>query len=502
MLVMTGAAAFTAIGPPTAAADDTLPPTKPNIVILLIDDFPAMDNRVFERLPNIKATFLDQGVSFTNYWANFSLCCPGRAALLSGQRDDHNGVMQNKAALFDPTETIATELQADGYYTGIVGKYFNGTSTLASKTPPGWDYVAIKDDGPYYKYPEWTNGVREYHGTLATDYSVDVMSAKSSAFFDQVPSDEPVFAYLTPNATHGGADADGTSVAKQPVPAPRFVDDPRCANIAPYKPAGYDRLNSGPVPAYEKSLPPMTDALGWDLTRSCEALLAVDEWFGNVIDALTIQGRYENTIFVLASDNGMGWGAHRVTGKIAPYTAQMPLRISWPAVIGPTTRQDATLVSNIDIAPTLCDIAGCQMGPYPNGYSVDGSSFAGLIDPTLFSSVPNRNSIVVEGVGGGVPFFEAIMTGANHPLGQWLFVRYSTGEKELYNVSGGPCFAWSSGAPGDPCMLSNVTRSRPNVRKKLAAELTAEWGTSAITMTSHPATGHLDGRVSALMTSP
>src|SRR5664279_2721224 len=83
---------------------------KPNIVVLLIDDFAAMDDRVFERLPNFKSTFLDQGISFTNYWGNFSLCCPGRAALLSGQRDDHNGVMQNKATLFDPRETIATEL--------------------------------------------------------------------------------------------------------------------------------------------------------------------------------------------------------------------------------------------------------------------------------------------------------------------------------------------------------------------------------------------------------
>ena len=478
-----------ASAPPSASLSIEPPATQPNIVVLLIDDFPAMDNRVFERLPNIKSTFLDQGTSFTNYWANFSLCCPGRAALLSGQRDDHNGVMKNSATLFDPRESIATELQGVGYDTGIIGKYFNGTSALTSKTPPGWDYVAIKDDGPYYNYPAWVNGVREHHGTLETDYSVDVMASKSQPFFTDAPPDKPIFAWLAPNATHGGADEDGVTVQTQPVPPPRYRGDPRCADIPPWDPASYNVLNTGPKPAYAKKYPVVPYPDGWDLTLACESLLAVDDWLGQVLDALRAQGRYDNTIFILTSDNGMGWGAHRIPGKIAPYTAQMPLHISWPAVLGATTHSDSTLLTNVDIAPTLCAIAGCQMGPYFNGYGVDGQSFAGLIDPAHFASVPQRDSIVVEGVGGGIPFFQAIMTGANNPLGQWLFVRYSTHEKELYDVSGGQCVFWAPGDHGDPCMLHNLTRLRPGIRHKLAAELTLEWGASPITLTDHPVAG-------------
>src|SRR6186997_1300933 len=83
------------------------PDERPNIVLMVIDDFPAMDQRVFERLPNIKALFLDQGIGFTNYWANFSLCCPGRAAILTGQTAAHNGVVMNDARLLDASETIA-----------------------------------------------------------------------------------------------------------------------------------------------------------------------------------------------------------------------------------------------------------------------------------------------------------------------------------------------------------------------------------------------------------
>ena len=132
------------------------------------------------------------------------------------------------------------------------------------------------------------------------------------------------------------------------------------------------------------------------------------------------------------------------------------------------------------------------MGPYFDGYGVDGHSFAGLIDPAQYSSVPQRDSIVIEGVGGGIPFFEAIMTGANNPLGQWLFVRYTGGERELYNVSGGSCSSWSVGDPGDPCMLHNLTRLRPNVRKALAKELALDWGPSPISMAHHPTPGLVD----------
>jgi hypothetical protein len=117
------------------------------------------------------------------------------------------------------------------------------------------------------------------------------------------------------------------------------------------------------------------------------------------------------------------------------------------------------------------------MGPFPNGFGVDGQSFAGLLD-SRYTSVPNRDSIILEGGAstGGVPLFRALLTGANHRRGRWLFIRYvSTGERELYNMAGGPCITWATGTAGDPCMLENVAALKPNVRKALATELAAEW---------------------------
>jgi len=448
----------------------------PNIVILLLDDYPAMDSRVFERLPNIKNVFLDQGVLFDNYWANFSLCCPGRATLLTGQRAIHTGVRTNSALLFNPSVSLATELQGAGYRTMIFGKYLNNFRKVADKTPPGWDDMVIKDSGPYFEYPMWVNGVREYHGSLVTDYSTDVVASKSMPLIENAPANEPLFMFMTPNATHGGPNETGKTNGKQPVAAPRHRGDALCAGIPPWMPPNYNEPNVGDKPAYVRALSPIQPLTGWPLAPSCESLLSVDEWFGQVVDELKAQDRYDNTIFMLTQDNGMGWGAHRLVAKIAPYTAEMNLYVAWPSVLGGATAKDSTLLSNIDLAPTLCEIAGCEMGPFANGFGVDGRSFAGLIDPTSFTSVPERDSIIIEnGDGGSVPAFRALLTGANHRRGRWLFVSYATSERELYNLAGGECWTWQTGNSGDPCMLTNVAWSRPNLRKTLAAELAAEW---------------------------
>jgi hypothetical protein len=71
-------------------------------------------------------------------------------------------------------------------------------------------------------------------------------------------------------------------------------------------------------------------------------------------------------------------------------------------------------------------------------------------------------------------------------------VRYTSGERELYDVSGGPCSSWSVGDPGDPCMIHNLTRLRPKIRKALAKELTLDWGLSPISMGHHPGSGRVD----------
>src|SRR4051812_27357730 len=131
----------------------------PNIVVLMVDDLGVMpgDDRLLNALPTINSTFVQHGVRFTDYVGNDPLCCPGRSNFLAGQYSHHTGVIVNDARLFDPTETIATELQGVGYQTFLDGKYFNLAGELGSKMPPGWT-KAFMTAGQYTGGKYWLNG--------------------------------------------------------------------------------------------------------------------------------------------------------------------------------------------------------------------------------------------------------------------------------------------------------------------------------------------------------
>jgi arylsulfatase A-like enzyme len=463
--------------PGPVASTPAAPP--PNIVVLMLDDFAFIDQRIWERLPNIKALFVDAGVEALNYWGNDPLCCPGRANFLTAQVAHVNGVIQNDARLLDPRATIATELDAIGYETAVCGKYMNLTDLLEDRSPPGWDNAAVSSGG-YYAYDAYVNDAIEPHGNEPADYSTDVFADHCLGFLAAAPADAPIFAWLTPYATHQGADSTGVVTRWEPAPAPRHWDDERCAGIEPWRPPNYNSPTLTGKPAYIRGQRLLRGLFtnGFPLDRRCRALLSVDEWLGQTIALLEQQGRYENTLFVLTSDNGMGFGAFRGQSKGAPHIAQMPLLLAWPGVIGNVPRQLDYLLSNVDLAPTLCELAGCEMGPYPNGQPADGQSFAGLIAPSRSTSVPERRAIVLEQAGfAGVPAWRAVMTDpVSHSTGrQWFHIRYVTGEMELYDITGGPCHAWVAGMSADPCMLTNLAKAKPNLRRKLNVLLKALW---------------------------
>ncbi len=454
---------------------------QPNIVVLMVDDLAEIDLRVWKRLPTIKATFLDRGVRFANFYSNDPLCCPGRAAFLTGQYTNNHGVWTNDARLFNPEGSLAVRLQEAGYYTFISGKYFNGTSRLADKSPVGWDHAAVFN-GSYYEYTAWIDDREEVYGTAETDYSTDVFANYALEFTRQAPRNKPIFAFLTPYAVHGGRDANGVNTPYRPVVAPRHKGDTRCSSIKRWKPANYNEDDVTDKPAYIQALlkvghddKPKGYRKGWPMPPICRALLSVDEELAAIRAELKRQGRLKNTIFVLTADNGMGFGAHRWWPKRAPYTEQMPLFVSWPA--GRGTGRDARhdFIQNVDLAPTLCEAAGCTMGPYPNGQTEpDGQSFLGLIAPAMSESVPQRTALYsLHKDPVMTPAWRAIHTTPDHPLGEWHYIENDTGEIELYDISGGHCRAWKVGQAGDPCRLDNLA-GRPQVagvETSLAEEL-------------------------------
>ena len=198
-----------------AAHSDTA--SQPNIVLILTDD-----QRYDElSMPTVQSQLIDKGTTFTNGFVVDPLCCPSRTTILTGKYSHSTDVYDNKPphggyTTFhtegEESSTIATWLHGAGYYTGLVGKYFNGyTPNRALSVPPGWDVwdgVANGSgpDGPggglYYKYYVSENGALRYYGNDPTDYSTDVLAGYATRFIANAPSNKPLFLYFAPRAPH------------------------------------------------------------------------------------------------------------------------------------------------------------------------------------------------------------------------------------------------------------------------------------------------------------
>jgi arylsulfatase A-like enzyme len=340
--------------------------------------------------------------------------------------------------------TVATQLRKERYFTINAGKYLNRFANVSDKTPPGWSRTAINMGG-YFDYRLWVNGVEEHHDDDPNDYSTDVYANHSIAFLRQTPPSRPVFALLAPFATHARPGSAGF-----PVPAPRHVGDPRCDAIPPWDPPGYNEQDVSDKPSFiqERQLLQFD---GYPVTSICESLLSVDRWLARVRAELQAQGRFERTLFILTSDNGMAWGQHRVRNKNVPYATGVPLFVRWPAVLGNTPDTITTPVLNIDVPVTICEVGGCELGPYSTGQEEpDGRSFLSVL-------LAGRGRLGREALfhfhpldwflGRRLPGWYAVRT-VRRDDGRWLFVAYTNGEQELYDLRDDPWLLDSRA--GDP----------------------------------------------------
>src|SRR5919199_938362 len=164
-------------------------PKRPNILILETDDQTLAEMAV---LPNVRRLIGAQGVTFDNNFDSYSLCCPSRATLLTGQYSHNNGVRGNKPPdggyyKLDSTNTLAVWLRDGGYYTVHLGKYLNGYGTRnKTEIPPGWSEWHGAVDPSTYRYYGYT---LNENGTLHTYcarpepacYQTDVYRDKADA---------------------------------------------------------------------------------------------------------------------------------------------------------------------------------------------------------------------------------------------------------------------------------------------------------------------------------
>ncbi|MGH9026398.1 MAG: sulfatase family protein [Acidimicrobiia bacterium] len=419
---------------------------RPNIVFILTDD--QRWDTIRGIMPVVESQILGRGLEFRNAFATNPLCCPSRASILTGNYAHTHGVWENfngpngGFAAFDDSSTIATWLDDGGYHTGLIGKYMNGYQVSGGTyIPPGWDEWYTLMDGDYYRFTVTDNGVQKY---IPAQYSTDTFAFEAKTFIQHAPVDEPLFLMFNPRAPHGPY-----------TPATRH--DEAFADMAPYRSPSWQESDVRDKPRWlqkiEPAGAPRVKQYDREQIDSLESLLAVDEAVASILDALEQTGRLENTLIIYASDNGYEWGEHRLWGKNIPYDAslRLPLIMRWDAGILPGT-STSTVVANIDLAPTLAEIAGVTPPA-----RVDGRSLTRFFaDP---SAAFGRKGILIEHAQGGkLPAYCGYRTEGE------LFVHYASGDEEYYRYSKDPYELQNRASmPSeqfDVAKLRSITRSR------------------------------------------
>ena len=408
---------------------------KPNLLLVVLDD---ADVAIVESMPRLRSLLLDKGARFTANVANTPLCGPARAVILSGEYAHNNKVYYNDGPEggyeawsrggYDENN-LGAWLQAEGYRTGLFGKYINGFPKDRPETfrPGGWnEFQGVLSDREAHnnRFTLNENGVLKTYDARSGGYQTDLLSRRLEAFIRgaEGTGDRPFFALLALTAPH-----------VPPEPAERhlgaFPND-----RAPRKPSFDESDLSDKPKALRDQATPLTKAQQQDIDATYRAmrqsLLSVEDSMESILKTLAETGQLSRTYVFFTSDNGWMRGEHRIPAeKYAPYEESIlvPLVVRGPGIAeGSRLDQVAGLV---DLAPTFLDLAGSGAAGMARG---DGRSLAPLLRLKSGEKAPWRDSILIEHFGGGAPFRVRGYFGLRSP--QSTYVEYSTGEKEYYDL--------------------------------------------------------------------
>ena len=412
----------------------TRPAGMPNIVLILTDD---QHEDTLQDMPILTEELIENGVNFTNGVVTVPVCSPSRASVLTGRHAHYHGVRDNRlpeggAHVFEDASTVATWLQASGYRTALYGKYLNDYDGLEPEgyIPPGWEewFAFFRGTRPHRFYLEYSmsdNGEIVEFGTDDEDYSADVI-ARRAAEFIEVSENVPFFlvtSFYNPHQPHEAARRHNQL----------FRDD---AEFKSRLRPNFNEEDVSDKPAWLQAQPRLgLEEIEYNIgvyQRSSRALQAVDEAIGTIVQALEDIGQRENTMIIFMGDNGLTFGEHRLSAqKNCGYEEciGVPFVISYPALV-PAARVEDQVVGNIDLAPTIAELAGAQIEG-----DVDGVSLVPLLrdpDSEWREGILIEHLALEEGFGSLIPDYVGIRT-----VG-WKYIEYITGEIELYDLVNDP----------------------------------------------------------------
>lgn len=432
---------------------------QPNVVLFVTDDQTLDELAVMAQTRRLIG---EAGTTFGQAIAQYPLCCPSRATLLTGQLAHNHGVLGNEEPWggyghFDEAETLPLWLQDAGYRTAMVGKYLNGYPDPAdpdgaTHVPEGWTDWYVPVVGPY-QYRSFTvneNGALAPRKQYQSAWTADTVTSLVREYAD---GDAPFFVWSGFLAPHVGG--------------PQEPDDPTGEGRIG-TPAVEDRyrntVTGGLPPKPSRDETDLDDKPGWLDERSAldpaamdelyrqrrESLKSVDDAIAQVVGALAATGELEDTVLVFTSDNGTMLGEHGFNQKIYGYeeSIRVPLLMAGPGIARGAVRDQ--LVSLTDLPATILDLAGAKPGLPQDGVSlVDASN-----DPDHLA----ERRLLLEAGGWPNEDQDRLYTGIRTSDGRVL-LRYFDGWVETYDLA------------DDPFQLDGTTSGR---ERRWRADLLAE----------------------------
>lgn len=359
------------LGAAASGSDRPAPPvpssdTRPNILVIVTDDqrwdmmghvTPALHTPAMDRLAR-------NGQSFRHAYVTTSICAASRASILTGLVERTHGYTFGTPPLTRNLveSSYPARLRREGYRTGLVGK-------LGVRMAPGAAaemFDAFVPLSPPYRR-EQPDGTTRHLTDVTADRAVEFLAAQDGG--------DPFCLSVSFNAPHAE-----DSNPEQYI-WPEALSELYRDHVVPPAPLSDDAFVASQPQFIQDSLNRVRWTWRFDTPEKYQSMVigyyrmisGVDAAIGRIVAALKDQGLDQNTIVIFTSDNGYFLNDRGFAGKWLPYDASLrvPLIIVDPR--SPESRRGTThdaMALNVDLAPTILDLSGCDPSPRTQGRSL------------------------------------------------------------------------------------------------------------------------------------
>ncbi len=343
------------------------PMERPNILFILSDNIQS-DDMGFTGHPFLRTPGLDklasEGVVFDNAFCTTPLCSPARASVLTGAYAHNHGVRNNHSPWTGQKTTFLELMKNVGYDTAFVGKWHMPGEGLPDM--PFLDlfvsYTYREGQGSYFNCPLIVNGEetpsrKPYLSEELTDRAIEFIEERAQG----ADASKPFCMYLSHRAAHP------PFIAPEDI---RGMYDDVDVNLPKDVDSWFSKTGGNVFQGI------MMGSYKNQYRKHCEVITAMDGQIQRLVNRIDELGLDKNTVIIYAADNGMMWGEHRSHGIRRPYeeSIRTAFIVRAPSLVGDPGSRREQMILNIDIAPTILDLAGVSI---PD--DMNGESFAPLL---------------------------------------------------------------------------------------------------------------------------